>query len=185
MVSNELVCSSTKSSQQSRNNALSSLQSRLAWPACIVNLSFMQFTNWFKCLPFLILAIHSCSWCFSKQAHPGTTNHNSVSASSSSMAANTIGGIAGQSNAGCLNSSSNPRTTGPVNGDECYFWRTTGCQFTGTCRYKHIPDHKGIDRKPWHKSKWMISGDLDPRLKKWCHLGIRQIFSQYRYLSNQ
>lgn len=107
---------STKSSQQSRNNALSSLQS-------------------------------------SKQAHPGTTNHNSVSASSSSMAANTIGGIAGQSNAGCLNSSSNPRTTGPVNGDECYFWRTTGCQFTGTCRYKHIPDHKGIDRKPWHKSK--------------------------------
>ncbi|ESO11160.1 hypothetical protein HELRODRAFT_116907 [Helobdella robusta] len=45
------------------------------------------------------------------------------------------------------------RTSGPVNGDECYFWRTTGCQFTGTCRYKHVPDHKGIDKKPWHKSK--------------------------------
>lgn len=45
------------------------------------------------------------------------------------------------------------RTTGPVNGDECYFWRTTGCQFTGVCRYKHIPGHKGVDKKPWHKSK--------------------------------
>ncbi|XP_041645755.1 tetratricopeptide repeat protein 31 isoform X2 [Cheilinus undulatus] len=42
-----------------------------------------------------------------------------------------------------------PRRRGPVNGDECYFWRTTGCHFGDKCRYKHIPDHKGKDRKPW------------------------------------
>ncbi|XP_068578521.1 uncharacterized protein zgc:123010 isoform X2 [Cebidichthys violaceus] len=42
-----------------------------------------------------------------------------------------------------------PRRRGPVNGDECYFWRTTGCHFGDKCRYKHIPDQKGMDRKPW------------------------------------
>ncbi|XP_078079218.1 uncharacterized protein LOC144500344 [Mustelus asterias] len=38
---------------------------------------------------------------------------------------------------------------GPVDGDECYFWRTTGCHFGDKCRYKHIPDHRGVDKKPW------------------------------------
>ncbi|XP_047459383.1 tetratricopeptide repeat protein 31 isoform X2 [Mugil cephalus] len=42
-----------------------------------------------------------------------------------------------------------PRRRGPVNGDECYFWRTTGCHFGDKCHYKHIPDQKGKDRKPW------------------------------------
>ncbi|XP_054456062.1 uncharacterized protein zgc:123010 isoform X4 [Anoplopoma fimbria] len=42
-----------------------------------------------------------------------------------------------------------PRRRGPVNGDECYFWRTTGCHFGDKCRYKHIPDQKSQDRKPW------------------------------------
>ncbi|KAM9847652.1 uncharacterized protein ACBR49_008973 isoform 2-T2 [Aulostomus maculatus] len=42
-----------------------------------------------------------------------------------------------------------PRRRGPVNGDECYFWRTTGCHFGDKCRYKHIPDQRGKDRKPW------------------------------------
>ncbi|XP_056902954.1 stress-induced-phosphoprotein 1 isoform X1 [Takifugu flavidus] len=42
-----------------------------------------------------------------------------------------------------------PRRRGPVNGDECYFWRTTGCHFGDNCHYKHIPDQKGKDRKPW------------------------------------
>ncbi|KAG7261792.1 hypothetical protein CRUP_030644 [Coryphaenoides rupestris] len=42
-----------------------------------------------------------------------------------------------------------PRRRGPVNGDECYFWRTTGCHFGDKCRYKHLTDHKGQDRKPW------------------------------------
>jgi len=47
------------------------------------------------------------------------------------------------------------RVTGPVNGNECYFWRTTGCQFATGCRFRHVPEHKGIDRKPWQKmSKW-------------------------------
>lgn len=41
------------------------------------------------------------------------------------------------------------RRRGPVNGDECYFWRTTGCHFGDKCRYKHFPDQKGKDRKPW------------------------------------
>ena len=41
------------------------------------------------------------------------------------------------------------KPSGPVNGDECYFWRTTGCQFGKACHYKHINEHKGIDRKPW------------------------------------
>lgn len=47
----------------------------------------------------------------------------------------------------------NNKISGPVNGNECYFWRTTGCQFANSCRYRHVPDHKGIDKKPWHKSK--------------------------------
>lgn len=52
-----------------------------------------------------------------------------------------------------------PRRRGPVNGDECYFWRTTGCHFGDKCRYKHIPDQKSKDRKPWqpwplHSPSW-------------------------------
>ncbi|KAK2852690.1 hypothetical protein Q7C36_007891 [Tachysurus vachellii] len=38
---------------------------------------------------------------------------------------------------------------GPVNGDECYFWRTTGCYFNDKCHYKHIPEQRGKDRNPW------------------------------------
>ena len=36
---------------------------------------------------------------------------------------------------------------GPVNGDECYFWRTTGCSYGPRCFYKHIPGHEGVDLK--------------------------------------
>lgn len=43
------------------------------------------------------------------------------------------------------------KLTGPVNGNECYFWRTTGCIYADKCRYDHIKKHKGIDKKPWHK----------------------------------
>ncbi|XP_061177887.1 uncharacterized protein LOC133186662 isoform X3 [Saccostrea echinata] len=43
-------------------------------------------------------------------------------------------------------------TTGPVNGDECYFWRTTGCSFGDKCRNKHISSSKGVDKKPWQKT---------------------------------
>ena len=42
------------------------------------------------------------------------------------------------------------KVTGPVNGNECYFWRTTGCSFGKNCHNKHVPGHKGIDIKPWH-----------------------------------
>jgi len=37
------------------------------------------------------------------------------------------------------------KLSGPVNGNECYFWRTTGCVFEGQCRYKHVRGHKGVD----------------------------------------
>ncbi|CAG5136687.1 unnamed protein product [Candidula unifasciata] len=44
-----------------------------------------------------------------------------------------------------------PKQTGPVNGVECHFWRTTGCAFGSDCKNKHYPKSKGIDRKPWQK----------------------------------
>lgn len=43
------------------------------------------------------------------------------------------------------------KLTGPVNGNECYFWRTTGCLYADKCRYEHIKKNKGCDKKPWHK----------------------------------
>ena len=39
------------------------------------------------------------------------------------------------------------KLSGPVNGDECYFWRTTGCYFEDKCRFRHLPASKGIDLK--------------------------------------
>ncbi|KAK7485878.1 hypothetical protein BaRGS_00022873 [Batillaria attramentaria] len=44
-----------------------------------------------------------------------------------------------------------PKLSGPVNGDECYFWRTTGCDYGDACRYRHVQKHKGVDKKPWQK----------------------------------
>ncbi|KAJ8013776.1 hypothetical protein DPEC_G00033300 [Dallia pectoralis] len=46
-------------------------------------------------------------------------------------------------------SATSSRRRGPVNGDECYFWRTTGCHFGEKCHFKHIPEQKGMDRLPW------------------------------------
>ena len=43
------------------------------------------------------------------------------------------------------------KLTGPVNGNECYFWRTTGCLYADKCRYEHLKRSKGVDKKPWHK----------------------------------
>jgi tetratricopeptide (TPR) repeat protein len=39
----------------------------------------------------------------------------------------------------------NDKLQGPVNGDECYFWRTTGCHFGSRCFYKHLPESRGVD----------------------------------------
>lgn len=36
---------------------------------------------------------------------------------------------------------------GPVNGDECFFWRQGGCIHGEKCKYRHVPKHKGIDLK--------------------------------------
>ncbi|XP_059188188.1 stress-induced-phosphoprotein 1-like isoform X2 [Centropristis striata] len=37
----------------------------------------------------------------------------------------------------------------PINGDECFYWRTTGCFYGDKCRFKHIPDQQGRDKKTW------------------------------------
>ncbi|KAM6972537.1 uncharacterized protein FYW47_004694 [Aplochiton taeniatus] len=42
-----------------------------------------------------------------------------------------------------------PRQMAPINGNECYFWRTTGCLYGDKCRFKHIPDQRRKDKKPW------------------------------------
>ncbi|KAL7404206.1 hypothetical protein ABVT39_011436 [Epinephelus coioides] len=41
------------------------------------------------------------------------------------------------------------RRCAPINGDECFYWRTTGCFYGDKCRFKHIPDQQGRDKKPW------------------------------------
>uniref|UniRef100_A0AAY5LBC8 Uncharacterized protein n=1 Tax=Esox lucius TaxID=8010 RepID=A0AAY5LBC8_ESOLU len=49
-----------------------------------------------------------------------------------------------------LNTSQSSSTgMAPINGDECFFWRTTGCLYGEKCRFKHKPDQRGRDKKPW------------------------------------
>ncbi|XP_063232896.1 uncharacterized protein LOC134536833 [Bacillus rossius redtenbacheri] len=50
-------------------------------------------------------------------------------------------------------SSGQAKSYGPVNGDECYFWRTSGCAFGDKCRFRHAKENKGIDIKSWHKNR--------------------------------
>ncbi|KAG7217892.1 hypothetical protein INR49_020794 [Caranx melampygus] len=45
--------------------------------------------------------------------------------------------------------STGSRRRAPLNGDECIYWRTTGCIHGDRCRFKHIPDQQGRNRKPW------------------------------------
>ncbi|XP_078130337.1 uncharacterized protein LOC144533082 isoform X2 [Sander vitreus] len=54
--------------------------------------------------------------------------------------------------AGTLQSSAaiGSRRCVPIYGDECFYWRTTGCFYGDKCRFKHIPDQQGRDKKPWH-----------------------------------
>ncbi|KAM9857460.1 uncharacterized protein ACBR49_001086 isoform 2-T3 [Aulostomus maculatus] len=35
----------------------------------------------------------------------------------------------------------------PVHGDECFYWRTTGCLYGDKCRFKHVPEQQGRDKK--------------------------------------
>ncbi|XP_038865119.1 uncharacterized protein si:dkey-33c12.4 isoform X3 [Salvelinus namaycush] len=42
-------------------------------------------------------------------------------------------------------------TNAPEKSQECYFWRTTGCVRYNTCIYRHVPQHKGIDRDKVNK----------------------------------
>ena len=43
--------------------------------------------------------------------------------------------------------SSSSKRHGPVNGNECYYWRTSGCAFGAKCRFRHVPSNRGIDSK--------------------------------------
>jgi len=61
-----------------------------------------------------------------------------TSASSATHQAKTSPSISESSN-------DSSKASGPVNGNECYFWRTTGCVFENQCRYKHVRGHKGVD----------------------------------------
>lgn len=74
---------------------------------------------------------------------PTTNNNNNNTDSKSSTNKNTTKNNQNQIN--------NIRPKGPVNGDECYFYRTTGCVFGDACKFKHISKNKGVDRKPWQK----------------------------------
>lgn len=49
-----------------------------------------------------------------------------------------------------IDKSDKSKVTGPVNGNECYFWRTTGCVFDNNCRYRHVSTHKGVDLAKVH-----------------------------------
>ena len=87
-----------------------------------------------------------------------TSNHKSTSNIQNN--GNTIKALVNNSLATSINSNNNndddssqngSKLTGPVNGNECYFWRTTGCLYADKCRYEHIKKNKGCDKKPWHK----------------------------------
>uniref|UniRef100_S4RIE8 Zgc:123010 n=1 Tax=Petromyzon marinus TaxID=7757 RepID=S4RIE8_PETMA len=43
---------------------------------------------------------------------------------------------------------SGDKKRGPINGNECYFWRTTGCTFEDRCRFRHVPENRSVDLKP-------------------------------------
>ncbi len=94
-------------------------------------------------------------------ASTSTSTNNTSSSSSSSHTSHTKA-PASQQQSGSKGSSSlsnynnhadasGDKVTGPVNGNECYFWRTTGCVFGDRCKYKHLVKAKGADLKPWQK----------------------------------
>lgn len=37
----------------------------------------------------------------------------------------------------------------PYKTSECYYWRANGCTYGDKCRFLHIPENKGADKKPW------------------------------------
>ncbi|KAM9326805.1 uncharacterized protein PAF06_003033 [Gastrophryne carolinensis] len=37
----------------------------------------------------------------------------------------------------------------PHKTNECFYWRSSGCTYGDKCRYRHIPDNRGVDKKPW------------------------------------
>ncbi|XP_030585984.1 hsp70-Hsp90 organizing protein 3-like isoform X2 [Archocentrus centrarchus] len=65
----------------------------------------------------------------------------SVQRNNTSFSSNTAGS---QSSSAAIRS----RWRTPLNGDECFYWRTTGCFYGDKCRFKHIPDQQGRDKRP-------------------------------------
>lgn len=43
----------------------------------------------------------------------------------------------------------NSKKKGAAKTSECYYWRSNGCSFGDKCRYRHIPENKGVDKKHW------------------------------------
>ncbi|KAM6941802.1 uncharacterized protein PEZ65_003806 [Lycodopsis pacificus] len=41
------------------------------------------------------------------------------------------------------------RRCAPISGDGCFYWQTTGCFYGDKCRFKHVADQQGRDKKPW------------------------------------
>lgn len=88
-----------------------------------------------------------------------TKNQKSVSEAANKKLADTTGkGVTAKKKSVDVNSEARNaaalealKLTGPVNGNECYFWRTTGCLYADKCRYEHLKKSRGIDKKPWHK----------------------------------
>ncbi len=80
------------------------------------------------------------------------SNNKSINQTNASTNKTLINNAATSINSNDDDSSQNgSKLTGPVNGNECYFWRTTGCLYAEKCRYEHIKKNKGCDKKPWHK----------------------------------
>nr|XP_046230470.1 hsp70-Hsp90 organizing protein 2-like isoform X2 [Scatophagus argus] len=39
------------------------------------------------------------------------------------------------------------RRCAPIDGDKCFYWRTTGCFYGDKCRFKHTPHQQGRDKR--------------------------------------
>ncbi|XP_030283002.1 STI1-like protein isoform X2 [Sparus aurata] len=60
-----------------------------------------------------------------------------------SLGSNTAGTQQSSAAAGMLS-----RRCVPIDGDVCFYWQTSGCFYGDKCRFKHIPDQQGRDKKP-------------------------------------
>ncbi|KAM7419796.1 hypothetical protein PAMA_016746 [Pampus argenteus] len=50
--------------------------------------------------------------------------------------------------AGLSSSAAGSKRRLATNGVECFYWRTTGCDYGDKCRFKHVPAQQGRNKKP-------------------------------------